>query len=97
MTCLMRVEVSQPALDRSLPCPEDLKPPCGISATNGMCVLIHTHPQSRAADTRSARDTSFVHTDDASPYSVPLAQAIASSSSENACTVITGPNISCWT
>src|SRR5262249_37945074 len=38
-----------------------------------MCMLIHTHPKSSAAETRSARDTSFVHTDNARPYSTPLA------------------------
>ena len=83
-------------MDRSLPCPDDLKPPCGISATSGMCVLIHTQPKSSALDTRMARDTSFVHTDEARPNSTPFDQAIASSSSPNDWTVMTGPKISCW-
>ena len=38
----------------------------------------------------------MVHTDDASPYSVPFAQASASSSALNSWTVMTGPNTSCW-
>ena len=43
-----------------------------------------------------ARPWSVVHTDDARPYSVPFAQASASSSALNSCTVMTGPNTSCW-
>jgi hypothetical protein len=56
--------------------------------------LIHTQPKRSAFDTRSARPTSRVHTDDARPYGVSLAQRIASSSSENGWTVMTGPKIS---
>src|SRR5207253_5912221 len=43
---------------------------------------------------RSARPTSRVHTEAASPYSTPLAQASACSSSLNRCTVTTGPKTS---
>ena len=43
---------------------------------------------------RMARPWSRVHTDDASPYSTPLAHSSASASSLNSCTVITGPNTS---
>ena len=43
-----------------------------------------------------ARPWSRVQTDEASPYSVPLAQRSASSSSLNCCTVMTGPNTSFW-
>jgi hypothetical protein len=38
----------------------------------------------------------LVHTEEARPYSTPLDHAIASSSSEKLCTVMTGPKISCW-
>lgn len=41
--------------------------PCGISATIGMWVLIHTQPKSSARDIRIARPKSLVHTDEASP------------------------------
>ena len=61
-----------------------------------MWSLIHTQPKRRALETRSARPTSRVQTDEASPYGVPLAHAIASSSSEKGWTVITGPKISRW-
>ena len=54
-----------------------------------MWSLTHTQPNRSAFETRIARPTSRVHTDDASPYGVPLAHAIASASSENGCTVIT--------
>ena len=43
-----------------------------------MWSLIHTQPNRSASETRIARPTSRVQTDDASPYGVPLAQAIAS-------------------
>ena len=43
-----------------------------------------------------ARPKSLVHTDDARPYSTPLAQRSASSSSVNRWTVMTGPKISFW-
>src|SRR5438552_4043212 len=43
---------------------------------------------------RSARPTSRVQTEAASPYSTPLAQASACSSSLNRCTVTTGPKTS---
>src|SRR5664279_6274577 len=62
-----------------------------------MCVLIHTAPKSRFLAIRSARPWSLVQTEDASPYCTPFAQASASSSAENCCTVITGPKISCCT
>ena len=62
-----------------------------------MWVLIHTHPKSSRLDMRMARPWFRVHTDDARPYSTPLAHATAWSSSLNRCTVITGPNTSCWT
>ena len=39
-----------------------------------MCVLIHTHPKSRALDTRNARAWSRVQTLEASPYGTPFAQ-----------------------
>ena len=58
-------------------------------------MLTHTQPKSSRRDTRIARPWSLVQTEDASPYSTPLAQRTASSSSVNACTVITGPKISC--
>ena len=41
-------------MERSLPWPECLKPPWGISATMGMCVLIQTHPKSSRRLTRMA-------------------------------------------
>ena len=43
-----------------------------------------------------ARPWSFVQTLEASPYSTPLAQRTASSSSVNRCTVMTGPKTSSW-
>ena len=43
-----------------------------------------------------ARPWSLVHTEEARPYSTPLAQRTASASSVNFCTVITGPKISFW-
>jgi hypothetical protein len=43
-----------------------------------------------------ARPKSLVHTLEARPYSTPLAQRSASSSSLNCCTVMTGPKISFW-
>ena len=46
---------------------------------------------------RMARPWSRVHTDEASPYSTPLAHASASASSLNSCTVMTGPKTSFWT
>ena len=73
-----------------------MKPPCGISATIGMWVLIHTAPKSRRLAIRIARPWSLVHTLEASPYLTPLAQRTASSSSVNRCTVMTGPKISSW-
>src|SRR5665647_3519707 len=60
----------------------------------GMWVLIQTQPKSSLRDIRIARPKSLVHTLLASPYSTPLAQASASASSENFCTVMTGPKIS---
>ena len=54
--------------------------------------------RSRAAwPSRIARPWSVVHTLDARPYSTPLAQRTASSSSVKRCTVMTGPKISSWT
>jgi hypothetical protein len=79
-----------------LPCPDDLKPPCGISATSGMWVLIHTQPKSSALDIRIAVETSLVQTDEARANSTPLAFSSASSSSVKDCTVMTGPKISVW-
>src|SRR5699024_7630062 len=96
MTCLTRVYSSSPYIDRSLPWPDFLKPPCGISATSGMWQLTHTQPKSSRRLIRIARPKSFVHTLEARPYSTPLAQAAAWSSSENFCTVMTGPKISFW-
>ena len=61
-----------------------------------MWSLIHTQPKRSALATRIARPTSRVQTDEARPYGVPLAHAIASASSENCWTVITGPKISRW-
>ena len=61
-----------------------------------MWSLIHTQPKRSALLTRSARPMSRVQTLDASPYGVPLAHAIASASSVNGWTVITGPKISRW-
>src|SRR5206468_3727596 len=46
MTCLIRVYSSSPYTDRSLPYPECLNPPCGISATIGMWVFTQTQPKS---------------------------------------------------
>ena len=45
---------------------------------------------------RIARPWSFVQTELARPYSTPLAQRIASSSSVKRWTVMTGPKISYW-
>ena len=73
-----------------------MKPPCGISDASGMWSLIQTHPNRKARETRRARPTSRVQTDEARPYGVPFAHAIASASSLNGCTVITGPKISRW-
>ncbi len=61
-----------------------------------MWVLIHTAPKSRPRDIRIARPWSLVQTLEARPYSTPLAQRSASSSSLNRCTVMTGPKISLW-
>jgi hypothetical protein len=61
-----------------------------------MWSLSHTQPKRSALETRSARPTSRVHTEEARPYGVPLAHAIASASSVNGCTVMTGPKISRW-
>src|SRR5918994_918054 len=83
-------------MERSLPWPECLKPPWGISATRGMCVLIHTHPKSSLRLTRIAFPWSFVNTLEARPDLTPLAHLTASSSSEKDCTVTTGPKISFW-
>ena len=79
-----------------MPYPDRLNPPCGISATNGMCVLIHTHPKSSALDIRIARPWSLVHTEDASAYSTSFAHVTACASSEKDCTVMTGPKTSFW-
>ena len=81
-------------MERSLPWPECLKPPWGISATRGMCVLIQTHPKSNLRLTRIARPWSLVNTLEARPYLTPLAHLTASSSSEKDWTVTTGPKIS---
>jgi hypothetical protein len=43
-----------------------------------------------------ARPWSLVHTLEARPYCTPFAQRSASASSENRCTVMTGPKISSW-
>ena len=59
-----------------------------------MWVLTQTHPKSSRADIRAATSTFLVQTDDARPYSEPLAIRSASSSSLNFCTVSTGPKIS---
>ena len=83
-------------MDRSLPYPECLNPPCGISATIGMWVLIHTAPKSRRLAIRIARPWSLVQTLEARPYWTPFAQRTASSSSEKRWTVMTGPKISSW-
>ena len=61
-----------------------------------MWSLIHTQPKRSAFETRSARPTSRVHTEEARPYGVPLAHAIACASSLKRCTVMTGPKISRW-
>src|SRR3954463_11455082 len=61
-----------------------------------MWSLIHTQPKRSAFETRSARPTFWVHNDEARPYGVPLAHLIASCSSVNGWTVITGPKISRW-
>ncbi len=45
-------------------------------------------------DIRIARLASRVHTEDESPYTTSFAQLTASSSSQNRCTVTTGPNTS---
>ena len=59
-----------------------------------MWSLIQTQPKRSALAMRSARPTSRVQTDEASPYLVPLAHAIASASSVKRWTVMTGPKIS---
>src|ERR1700744_4710831 len=61
-----------------------------------MWVLIQTAPKSRRLAIRMARPWSLVQTLEARPYLTPLAQAAASSSSLNCCTVMTGPKISSW-
>ena len=71
-------------------------PPCGISATSGMWVLIHTVPKSSALAIRMARPWFSVHTELARPYSTPLAHSMAFASSSKRCTVMTGPKISFW-
>ena len=44
-TCFMRVYSSIEYIDMSLPYPDSLKPPCGISGVSGKrCSLIHTQP-----------------------------------------------------
>mmetsp|Transcript_38276 Transcript_38276/g.125201 ORF Transcript_38276/g.125201 Transcript_38276/m.125201 type:complete len:201 (-) Transcript_38276:875-1477(-) len=97
MTCFTRVYSSKPYALKSLPPPLCLNPPCGISATSGMCVLTHTVPKSNARQQRSARAWSLVHTEDASPYCTPFAIATAAASSAKGCTVMTGPKISSCT
>jgi hypothetical protein len=61
-----------------------------------MWSLIHTQPKRSALDTRSARPTSRVHTEDGEAVGRAVAHAIAWSSSENCWTVMTGPKISRW-
>ena len=59
--------------------------------------MIQTVPKRSFLAAFSARLTSRVKTDAARPYGTPFAQAIASSSSLNFCTVTTGPKTSFWT
>ena len=56
--------------------------------------MIQTVPNMSFFAAFSARPTFWVNTDAARPYGTPLAQASASSSSENFCTVTTGPKTS---
>ena len=59
-------------------------------------MLTQTQPKSSRRVIRIARPWSRVQTEEARPYSTPLAQRTASSSSVNRCTVMTGPNTSSW-
>ena len=51
----------------SLPKPDALYPPCGISLMIGMWSLIHTQPAAISAGARWARNTSRVQAEAASP------------------------------
>src|SRR3984885_10420134 len=84
-------------MERSLPYPERLKPPCGISLTSVKWVLIQVQPYCRRAATAIAFDASCVQTDEASPYSESFAHSIACSASVNRVTDTTGPNTSLCT
>ena len=81
----------------SLPCPDCLNPPCGISETIGRWSLTHTVPNCSLRAARIARPTSRVKTDAARPYSTSLAQAKACSSLLKRVVVTTGPKTSFWT
>ena len=64
----------------SRPTPDLPKPPHSACGTYGWKSLIHTVPWRSRPATRRARPASLVHTPPASPYSVSLASATASSS-----------------
>jgi len=81
----------------SLPEPDCLKPPWGMSDAIGMWSLTHTAPKSSVLAARMAPKTSVVHTDEASPYFVSLAAASTSSSESNGRATSTGPKISSCT
>jgi hypothetical protein len=51
----------------SLPTPDALYPPCGISLMTGMWSLIHTQPAAMPAAARWARKTSLVQAEAVRP------------------------------
>ncbi len=81
----------------SLPNPDALYPPCGISETIGMWSLIHTHPASISRLARCARKVLVVQAEAASPNGTSLASAMPSSSVSKGSTTSTGPKSSSWT
>src|SRR5258706_477270 len=90
----MSVYFSSACSDLSRPKPDCLKPPNGALMSPLSKQFTQTTPARSARDTRWARETSFVHTAAARPYTVSLAIRIASSSSLNGIADSTGPKIS---
>ena len=78
----------------SLPKPLPLIPPCGASETIGKWSFIQVTPAWIFLESSSALPTSVVQIEEANPYSLSLANKIASSSSLIEVIVITGPKTS---
>src|SRR3972149_6318123 len=81
----------------SLPEPECLKPPCGMSLVMGRWSLTQTVPKLSVFAARMALNTSRVQTELARPYLVSFAFSNTSSSVSKGRTVRTGPKTSLWT